>query len=101
MRATFLYRFPRTAKSQWELLMRAHKTWVPFLLTSLLSLFLVACFGRHGGGGGGGGDGCTPTPELSGHSTGGPVTAFQRGATYASIVRNQGDAASGGTRTLA
>jgi hypothetical protein len=46
--------------------MRAHKTWVPFLLTSLLSLFLVACFGggHHGGGGGGGnggGGGGNPT----------------------------------------
>ena len=80
--------------------MRAHKTWVPFLLTSLLSLFLVACFGGHGGGGGGGGNGGTPTPKLRVDFTGGPFTAFQHGASYALMVRNKGDAATSGTVTL-
>lgn len=37
--------------------MHAHRPRVLFLLNTLLSLFLVACFGGHGGGGGGGNGG--------------------------------------------
>jgi len=82
--------------------MRAYQNRAPFLLTCLLSLFLVACFGGHGGGGGGGGNGGggTPTPKLRVDFTGGPFSAFQQGASYTLTVRNKGDAATSGTVTL-
>jgi len=80
--------------------MRAHQNRAPFLLAFLLSLFLVACFGGHGGGGGGNGGGGTPTPKLRVDFTGGPFTAFQQGANYTLTVRNKGDAATSGAVTL-
>jgi hypothetical protein len=48
-----------------ELRMRAQQSRDPFRLISLLSLFLVSCFGCHGkGGGGGGGAGNSTTVQI-------------------------------------
>jgi hypothetical protein len=84
--------------------MRARQTRALFVLTLLLSLSLVACFGGHGGGGGGGngggGGGGTPTPKLRVDFTGGPFSPFQQGASYTLIVRNKGDAPTSGLVTL-
>src|SRR5713101_8045074 len=62
-----------------------------FLLTTLLSLFFVSCFGGHGGGGGG----SSPVFQVTVSHTGN----FQKGqqnATYTIAVTNVGTAASVG-----
>jgi hypothetical protein len=83
--------------------MRTQRPRALFLLTFLLSLPLLGCFGGHGGGGGGGnggGGGGVPTPKLRVDFTGGPFSAFQQGASFTLMVRNKGDAATSGLVTL-
>lgn len=84
--------------------MRAHQSRALFLLTSLLSLSLVACFGGHGGGGGGkggggngggGGGNLFPVFQITKTHTGN----FQQGqqnATYTITITNVGTAPTSG-----
>jgi uncharacterized repeat protein (TIGR01451 family) len=56
--------------------MRPRRTRAPFVVTLLLSLSLVACFGGHGGGGGGGG-GNGGGGGGGGNGGGGLIAVFQ------------------------
>ena len=94
--------------------MRAHQTRALFVLTLLLSLSLVGCFGGHGGGGGGGNGGRGGGNGGGGGGGGNQSAVFQiskthtgnfqqgqPGATYTITVTNVGNAATGGNVTVA
>jgi hypothetical protein len=67
--------------------MRAHQTRALFVLTFLLSLSLVGCFGGHGGGGGGGnGGGGGGNGGGGGGTTPGTVTIIEPTASGAQVV---------------
>src|ERR1700730_18153984 len=85
----FWYLGPRPAKSpqgkRSEPSMRAQRPGAPFLLISLLSLFLVSCFGGHGGGGGGNGGGGGGNGG-GGTTTPGSVTIIEPTVSGAQVV---------------
>src|SRR5690349_4370355 len=64
----------------------AHRTRAPFLLTTLISLFLVACFGGHGGHGGGGGGGNGGGGGGGGNGGGTTVTIIEPTVQGAQVV---------------